>query len=80
MRLGWRDCFRKDQIMSGGNIIIGIEHALQTLARADQILDDATPPPSRSPSGCATAWPGCAHRPLRIMGKMQVPEFAWAAL
>ena len=30
--------------MSDKKIIIGIEHALQTLARADQILDDVTPP------------------------------------
>ena len=46
--LAGRDCYsERTRIMSGGNIIIGIEHALQTLARADQILEDMTPRPPR---------------------------------
>ena len=42
--------------MSDENIIIGIEHALQTLARADQILDDVTSREEDDEDGDIVPW------------------------
>ena len=42
--------------MSDEKIIIGLEHALQTLARADQILDDVAPPEGDDEDGDMAPW------------------------